>query len=145
MARQQIGNKHFIYFRHRDLGRKIVIDLLNEKLDLGKQEQVSFETKEELLRLAHGLLLKIDQKINTTPTTIAISVVPNRINFQEKMKEVGSKKLGTSSPLICEMCCRPILGTPHVESVGDQTLNFDSKECAKMFRKLKSVYGQDFR
>ena len=54
-----VGNKHFIYFRHRDLGRKIIVDLENEKVDLGRQEQVSFETKEELLRLAHGILLKI--------------------------------------------------------------------------------------
>ncbi len=54
-----LSNKQFIYFRHRDLGRKIIVDLENEKVDLGRQEQVSFETKEELLRLAHGILLKL--------------------------------------------------------------------------------------
>ena len=53
-----VGSKKFIYFRHRDLARKIIVDLENEKVDLGRQEQVSFETKEELLRLAHGILLR---------------------------------------------------------------------------------------
>jgi len=56
-ARKQ-GGKEFIYFRHRNMGRKIVVQLENETLDLGKQEQVSFETKEELLRLAHNILFR---------------------------------------------------------------------------------------
>jgi hypothetical protein len=29
--------KEFIYFRHRDLGRKIVVNLDSEKVDLGRQ------------------------------------------------------------------------------------------------------------
>jgi hypothetical protein len=57
MARKQT-NKTFIYFRHRSMGRNIVVNLGNETLDIGKLEQVSFETKEELLRLAHNILLK---------------------------------------------------------------------------------------
>ena len=57
MARKQ-GNKTFVYFRHRSMGRNIVVNLGNEILDIGKLEQVSFETKEELLRLAHSILLK---------------------------------------------------------------------------------------
>ncbi len=57
MARKQ-GGKEFVYFRHRNMGRKIVVQLENEALDIGKQEQVSFETKEELLRLAHNILFK---------------------------------------------------------------------------------------
>jgi hypothetical protein len=40
------------------MGRNIVINLGNEILDIGKLEQVSFENKEELLRLAHNILLK---------------------------------------------------------------------------------------
>lgn len=61
MARKQ-ANKTFVFFRHRSMGRKIVVNLENEVLDIGKLEQVSFETKEELLRLAINILLK-----NVTP------------------------------------------------------------------------------
>ena len=57
MARKQ-GNKTFVFFRHRSMGRNIVVNLGDEVLDIGKLEQVSFETKEELLRLAHDILLK---------------------------------------------------------------------------------------
>lgn len=35
-----------------------MVDLDHEVVDLGRQGQVSFETKEELLRLAHVILLK---------------------------------------------------------------------------------------
>ena len=52
------GNKRFIYFRYRKMSRKIVIHLENELLDIGKQEQVSFESKEEILRLATNILFK---------------------------------------------------------------------------------------
>jgi hypothetical protein len=58
MARKQ-ANKTFVFFRHRSMGRKIVVNLENEVLDIGKLEQVSFETKEELLRLAINILLKV--------------------------------------------------------------------------------------
>jgi hypothetical protein len=56
MARKQT-NKTFVYFRHRSMGRNIVVILGDEVFDIGKLEQVSFETKEELLRLAHNILL----------------------------------------------------------------------------------------
>jgi hypothetical protein len=70
------GDKQFIYFRHRDLGRKIVVDLDSERVDLGRQEQVSFETKEELLRLAHGILLTWAPKtvVRNPPTKPAAPV-----------------------------------------------------------------------
>jgi hypothetical protein len=57
MARKQT-NKTFVYFRHRSMGRNTVVDFGDEVFDIGKLEQVSFETKEELLRLAHNILLK---------------------------------------------------------------------------------------
>jgi len=57
MARKHT-NKTFVYFRHRSMGRNIVVNLGDEVFDIGKLEQVSFETKEELLRLAHSILLK---------------------------------------------------------------------------------------
>jgi hypothetical protein len=55
MARKQT-NKTFIFFRHRSMGRKIIVNLGAEVLDIGKLEQVSFESKEELLRLAINIL-----------------------------------------------------------------------------------------
>lgn len=57
MARKY-SDKTFVFFRHRSMGRKIFVDLGDEILDIGKLEQVSFDTKEELLRLAHNILLK---------------------------------------------------------------------------------------
>jgi len=56
-------NKEFIYFRHRSLARNIVVALDTEKVDLGSQQQVSFETKEELLRLAHNILLRTGSSV----------------------------------------------------------------------------------
>jgi len=58
MARK-IGDKKFIFFRIRSMGRKFLIKLDTEVFETGKQEQVSFETKEELLRLAHDILFKL--------------------------------------------------------------------------------------
>jgi predicted ATPase len=55
MARKQV-DKTFIFFRHRNMGRKIVVNFANDSLDIGKLEQVSFESQEELLRLAVNLL-----------------------------------------------------------------------------------------
>jgi hypothetical protein len=49
MARKQT-NKAFVYFSHRSMGRNIVVNFGEALFDIGKLEQVSFETKEELLR-----------------------------------------------------------------------------------------------
>jgi len=57
MARRA-GDKRFVFFRIRSMGRKFSIKLDNEVFETGKQEQVSFENKEELLRLAHSILFK---------------------------------------------------------------------------------------
>lgn len=58
MARKQ-PDKAFVFFRHRSMGRRIVVDLGGgEVLDITQLEQVSFESKEELLRLAINILKK---------------------------------------------------------------------------------------
>ncbi len=57
MARRQ-SNKTFVFFRHRSMGRRIVVNLGEEVFDIGQLEQVSFESKEELLRLAINILQK---------------------------------------------------------------------------------------
>lgn len=80
---RKVGNKEFIYFRHRNLGRKTLIQLENEVLEFSKLEQVSFETKEELLRLAHNILYKesIPQK---EPSKAKISDSDTEIDILKK-------------------------------------------------------------
>jgi hypothetical protein len=135
---RQLG-KNFIYFRHRDLGRKIVVDLNTEKVDLGKQEQVSFETKEELLRLAHGILLKNE----TTPTQSTIATVaPMQAGAQ--VIPAGRSRAPEKATVYCAMCSKPIEGQPITEVIEDEPCYFDSEECANTFRKFRSVYGQVF-
>jgi TIR domain len=134
-ARAQ-SNKQFIYFRHRDLGRKIIVDLENEKVDLGRQEQVSFETKEELLRLAHGILLKFSPlpALNKAETT-----------KRAKVKNETDKVSNAKTEHKCEMCSKPIKGQNYVELIDEKQHDFDCKECALTYRKLKSVYGGKFQ
>jgi hypothetical protein len=125
--------KKFIYFRHRDLGRRIVVDLDAEKVDLGRQEQVSFETKEELLRLAHGILR------NVPPSS------PHNLPKQETIVVLQQPVASSESPrenLTCAACSKPIVDAPYVETFGGKTYNFDCPECAKTYRKLRSVYGE---
>jgi hypothetical protein len=136
LARQ--CGKHFIYFRHRDLGRKIVVNLDNEKVDLGKQEQVSFETKEELLRLAHGILLK--NETNQTQSATA-TVAPMQTGAEAISGKNRTPKEATD---VCAMCSKPIEGQPITVSIEDQLIYFDCEECAKTYRKFRSVYGQVF-
>jgi hypothetical protein len=132
---RSVGNKHFLYFRHRDLGRKIIVDLDNEKVDLGRQEQVSFETKEELLRLAHGILLKIpDSQHSNQPQ------IDKPANAQSKLAAASG-----GAGMNCEMCLKSIKGQPHVEVIDEKTYNFDCKECAQTFKKLKSLYRDQFQ
>jgi hypothetical protein len=131
-----LGNKQFLYFRHRDLGRKIIVDLEDEKVDLGRQEQVSFETKEELLRLAHGILLKFSPLQNSNK---AESTKPTKVtNETDKVSNAKAK-------CNCEMCSKPIKGQSYVELIDEKQHNFDCKDCALTYRKLKSVYGDEFQ
>ncbi len=119
---RQLGGKHFIYFRHRDLGRKIVVDLGDERVYLGLQEQVSFESKEELLRLAYGILPKADE--------------PKPVSAQTKPTVTSE----VEAPL-CAACQKRIEGKPRVEVLAGKTYTFDSEECAKTYKRLKGVYG----
>jgi len=134
---RSLGNKQFIYFRHRDLGRKIIINLQSEKVDLGRQEQVSFENKEELLRLAHGILIKKSSVLRV-------------VDKPETSKPVRPQSNPTRKPiakteLSCEMCAKPIEGQPYKELIGDKTHIFDCKECAQTFKKFRCVYGESFQ
>jgi len=44
----------------------------------------------------------------------------------------------------CMMCSKLIEWEPQVEIVEGKQFNFDSKECARTYRKFKSLYGEDF-
>jgi len=138
---RKMSNKEFIYFRHRDLGRKIVLDLETERVDLEKQQQVSFETKEELLRLAHNILFK--GRISVISPTKLPTAPPNSSEFvlPSTEQETADAK---SANLKCLMCSRPILREPHVEVIDSKACIFDSRECAVTYRKLKSIYGKYF-
>jgi len=130
------AGKQFIYFRQRDLARKIIIDLGTEKIDLGKQQQVSFENKEELLRLAYRILLKNQEPRQTTDQ------LTNLIN--ENKPNVQNTTPSDNYEIKCVACSKPIRGEPHIETLNGKKYNFDSIECAQTYRKLKSIYGELF-
>jgi KaiC/GvpD/RAD55 family RecA-like ATPase len=46
--------------------------------------------------------------------------------------------------LRCVMCSKLIEWEPHVEIVGGNKYSFDSPRCASTYKKLKSLYGEDF-
>jgi hypothetical protein len=129
-----VPHKKFVYFRHRDLSRKIVLNLETEKVDLGRQEQVSFESKEELLRLANGILLQNKELFSAKPEqTIANEMLKGKIAVQQD-----------SAIDICAMCSKRIACPPIIVTLDNKIYNFDSWECAKTFKKLHSIYGQNF-
>jgi hypothetical protein len=137
---RDLGGKKFLYFRHRDLGRKIIVDLDEEKVDLGRQEQVSFETKEELLRLAHGILLRESGLGSTIPLKI----------YAEEKAAIPARPLNSDqeiqpkSFLKCEMCSKSIKGQPYTITIENKQHKFDCKECAQTFKRFKSLYGDNF-
>lgn len=52
------GNKEFVYLRHKDLSPNLAITLENETLDLSRQQQVSFDTRADLLRKVLDILAR---------------------------------------------------------------------------------------
>jgi tetratricopeptide (TPR) repeat protein len=98
MARK-LNGKEFVFFRQRDLPHGIVFDLGSEKINFSRQQQFSFETKEELLRIAHRVLIKKPDiqllRVQTPPASLASqshvdlgTVLPKftRIPFHEASK-----------------------------------------------------------
>jgi hypothetical protein len=134
MAREM--HKKFLFFRPRELGRKFVFNLPNEYLDLSEKEQVSFETKEELLRLAHGILLKFDPESHMPEQRSASQVV--KISLKDE--NIPKTDLAT-----CAMCNKPIVDQLVRESINEKIYSFDCADCAKNFKKLRSIYGPDFQ
>ena len=55
------------------------------------------------------------------------------------------------SEVTCAMCGKPVIGnrpenqeTKIVEIIDDTCYNFDSNDCALMFKKFRNVYGTSF-
>lgn len=46
--------------------------------------------------------------------------------------------------LRCVMCSKLIQWEPHIEIIRGKKYNFDTEECARTYRKLKSLYAEDF-
>jgi hypothetical protein len=55
---RKCGNKEFVYFRHKSLKPNLKIALNGEELDIGKQQQVSFGTENDLVRKAHSIIVE---------------------------------------------------------------------------------------
>jgi hypothetical protein len=55
---RKCGDKDFVYFRHDSLRPNLKIMLEKEELILGKQQQVAFSTKNDLVRKAHSILVE---------------------------------------------------------------------------------------
>jgi hypothetical protein len=132
LARES-GSKKFLYFRHRDLGRKIILNLEGQKVDLGRQEQVSFENKEELLRLTHGILLQ-NKNLFQFPASTS----------QTEKGEEQKKQIQGTEITICAMCAKEIKGQPITVEIDNKSYTFDCQECIQTFQKFKSVYGSNF-
>jgi KaiC/GvpD/RAD55 family RecA-like ATPase len=99
---RKLGDKDFVYFRERSHPHGLMINLENETLDFRKLQQVSFETKEELLRLATRILVK-SQSSTASKIIVSDSVSgkksSNSVNHEVIKKDeqiVSSSKIATS-------------------------------------------------
>ena len=70
--------KEFVYFRHRDITPNLRLVLDGEELNLGEQQQVLFDTKHDLLRKAHRILLE-DKKAHVALNNEAEEVTNNDV------------------------------------------------------------------
>ncbi len=58
-------DKYIVCFRHKDMHSNLRIDLKNKEIDLSKLQQIVFDTKQDLLRKAHRIL--VEEKNNSPP------------------------------------------------------------------------------
>jgi KaiC/GvpD/RAD55 family RecA-like ATPase len=61
--------------------------------------------------------------------------------------EITSKgiELKRDNQLRCEMCSAPIEWEPIVEKIAGENHTFDKEDCVNDYKKLKEVYGEDFK
>jgi len=99
----------------------------------GILEMKADESSKEIKRLLRIFSLRgVSHKTHWTPFEIT-----NRgIAIKNAIKNEGSIR--------CVMCSKLIECEPQVEIVEGKKFSFDSAECARTYRKLKSLYGEDF-
>jgi KaiC/GvpD/RAD55 family RecA-like ATPase len=95
----------------------------------GTIEMKGDESGQEIKRLLRVFSLKgAKHKTNWTPFEITNSGI-----FVKSVTQ-----------LRCTMCSKLIEWEPHTEIIEGKKYNFDSPVCATTYKKLKSLYGQDF-
>jgi len=94
---RKYANKEFVYFRHESLPPNLKIVLDTEELDLGKQNQVSFITTNDLVRKAYNILIDgqdvstLSNEFRKTHNKKIIAAISNFVAFYGT--EFGSKKV----------------------------------------------------
>lgn len=84
---RKYADKQFVYFRHKSLKPNLKIVLDTEELDMGKQNQVSFGTENDLVRKAHSILIEgqnistLSNESNRTPDKKIIDAINNFAAF----------------------------------------------------------------
>lgn len=142
LARKQAG-KEFVYFRHKDLRPNLQIVLDNEELDLGKQQQIPFDTKQDLLRKAHNVLIDHQKPppaslpILWEPLPVISSKVTQTLIDTFKFPQVGWE-LYNNSPyqLKVRIEIHPFLGGKDLHPLFDDDINGTNEYLAEPNRPL---------
>ena len=99
---RKCGDKDFVYFRHKSLKPNLKVVLDTEELDLGKQNQVSFGTENDLVRKAHCIIIEgqdilsvIKESEKITDKKV-IGMISNFAAFYDTV--LGIKKVQKSYP-----------------------------------------------
>jgi len=104
---RKFGDKTFIYLRHEHLNPNIMLTLGNEKLSLGKMEQIPFGTKEDLLRQACKVLQRkteeqvpkiVEPQTDLETTIINVPSVSGEIVAKPKRTRKAASKAKKVAP-----------------------------------------------
>ena len=132
VARIRLTNGYAIFTAAPEAHNKQFLSFLRLTFG-GILEMKGDETGKEIKRLLRIFSLRgARHQTHWTPFEIT--------NEGIEIRNVTKKENGNR----CLMCSKLIGGKPDVEIVEGKKLSFDSAECAKTYRKLKSVYGEDF-
>jgi KaiC/GvpD/RAD55 family RecA-like ATPase len=128
VARIRLRNGNAIFTAAPDAHEKQFISFLRLTFD-GTLEMKDDESGKEIQRLLRIFSFKgAKHKTNWTPFEITDKGIIVKSDVE----------------LRCVMCSKLIDWKPYIEEVGVKKLSFDSEECAKTYKKLKSLYGEDF-
>lgn len=127
--------KLFAYFRHKDLPASVKIVLKKEVLDLGKQQQHVFVTSNELVRIAHKILVDGKQISLTDTQGRKASQEPSEAEVTREIVEKYREKIfdeKSEDPLpykACPQCGSPKLMRNSSQIQGDTVLSIECSEC----------------